>query len=166
MPAVTICSDFAAPQNKVCHCFHCFPINLLWSDETGCHDLSFLNIEFYANFSLSSFAFIKRLLSSSLCTKSVLSSVYLRLLIFLLAILIPDVSQYVYLFTIHGLLDCFYFLTIMNNIQVQIFIYRYMFSDLGYIPMSMFVGLCGKCNFTRNYSTVFQNSCTFLSPLQ
>ena len=26
MVAVTICSDFGAPQNKVCHCFHCFPI--------------------------------------------------------------------------------------------------------------------------------------------
>ena len=26
MAAVTICSDFGAPQNKVCHCFHCFPI--------------------------------------------------------------------------------------------------------------------------------------------
>ena len=24
--AVTICSDFGAPQNKVCHCFHCSPI--------------------------------------------------------------------------------------------------------------------------------------------
>ena len=23
---VTICSDFGAPNNKVCHCFHCFPI--------------------------------------------------------------------------------------------------------------------------------------------
>ena len=23
MAAVTICSDFRAPQNKVCHCFHC-----------------------------------------------------------------------------------------------------------------------------------------------
>ena len=28
MVAVTICSDFGAPQNKVCHCFHCFPIYL------------------------------------------------------------------------------------------------------------------------------------------
>ena len=28
MAAVTICSDFGAPQNKVCHCFHCFPIYL------------------------------------------------------------------------------------------------------------------------------------------
>ena len=26
MAAVTICSDFGAPQNKVWHCFHCFPI--------------------------------------------------------------------------------------------------------------------------------------------
>ena len=30
------------PQNKVCHCFHCFPIYLPWSDGTWCHDLSFL----------------------------------------------------------------------------------------------------------------------------
>ena len=26
-------------------CFHCFPIYLPWSDETRCHDLSFLNVE-------------------------------------------------------------------------------------------------------------------------
>ena len=28
MAAITICSDFEAPKNKVCHCFHCFPIYL------------------------------------------------------------------------------------------------------------------------------------------
>ena len=28
MAAVTICSDFGSPQNKVCYCFHCFPIYL------------------------------------------------------------------------------------------------------------------------------------------
>ena len=28
MASVTICSDFGAPKNKVCHCFHCFPIDL------------------------------------------------------------------------------------------------------------------------------------------
>ena len=28
MAALTICSDFGAPQNKVSHCFHCFPIYL------------------------------------------------------------------------------------------------------------------------------------------
>ena len=39
-------SDFGARENKVCHCFHCFPIYLPRSDEIGCHDLSFLNVEF------------------------------------------------------------------------------------------------------------------------
>ena len=34
------------PKNKVCHCFHCFPIYFPWSDGTRCHDLSFLNAEF------------------------------------------------------------------------------------------------------------------------
>ena len=42
--AVTICSDFGALKIKVCHCFHCFPICLPWSDGTRCHDLSFLNV--------------------------------------------------------------------------------------------------------------------------
>ena len=76
-------------EPKVYHCFHCFPIYLSWSDGTRCHDLSFLNVEFWANFSLSSFIFIKRLFSSSLSAIRVVSSAYLRLLIFLLAILIP-----------------------------------------------------------------------------
>ena len=80
MAAITICSDFGAPQNKISHCFHCFPIYLLWSDRTRCHDLTF---------SLSSFTFIKRLFSSLLSAIRVESSAYLRLLIFLLAILIP-----------------------------------------------------------------------------
>ena len=35
MAAVTICSDFGALKNKVCHCFHCFPIYLPWSDGTS-----------------------------------------------------------------------------------------------------------------------------------
>ena len=68
MAAVPICSDFGGPQNKVCHCFHYFPIYLPLSDGTRCYDLSFLNVEFQANFSLSSLIFIKRLFcSSSLC---------------------------------------------------------------------------------------------------
>ena len=45
MAAITICSDFGAPQNKVWHCFHCFPIYFPLSDGTRCHDLSFLNAE-------------------------------------------------------------------------------------------------------------------------
>ena len=77
MAAITICSDFGAQRNKVSHCFHCFPIYLLWSDGTGFHDLSF------------PFTFIKRLFSSSsLSAVRAVSSAYLRLLIFLPAILI------------------------------------------------------------------------------
>ena len=34
------------PRKIVSHCFHCIPIYLSWSDGTGCHDLSFLNVEF------------------------------------------------------------------------------------------------------------------------
>ena len=55
MTAVTICNDFEAQGNKVCHYFHCFPIYLPWSNGARCHDLSFLNVEFYfANKGLSS----------------------------------------------------------------------------------------------------------------
>ena len=32
MAVVIICSDFGAQEYKVCHCFHCFPIYLSWSD--------------------------------------------------------------------------------------------------------------------------------------
>ena len=93
MAAVAICSDFGAPKNKVWHCFHCFPICLPWSAGTGCHDLSFWMLSFKPTFSLSSFTFIKRLCSSSLSAIRVVSSAYLRLLIFLLAILIPDCAS-------------------------------------------------------------------------
>ena len=90
MAAVTICTDFGAQENKVCHCFLCFPIYLPWNDGTGYHDLSFMNVECQASFSISSFPFIKRLFcSSSLSALRVVSSAYLRLLIFLPAILTP-----------------------------------------------------------------------------
>ena len=46
MAEVTICIDFGAPQNKVSHCFHCFPNYLPRNDGTGCYDLRFLNVEF------------------------------------------------------------------------------------------------------------------------
>ena len=49
---------FGAPQNKVCHCFPCFPIYFPWSDGTRCHDFSFLNVAlsepFHSPLSLSS----------------------------------------------------------------------------------------------------------------
>ena len=38
-------NDFGAPENKVWHCFHCFPIYFPWSDGTRYHDLHFLNVE-------------------------------------------------------------------------------------------------------------------------
>ena len=87
MAAGTICSDFGASKNKVCHYFHCFPIYLPWSDGSRCHDLL---LSFKPTFSLSTFTFIKRLLSSSsLSAIRVVSSAYLRLLIFLPAVLTP-----------------------------------------------------------------------------
>ena len=94
MATVTICSGIGAQENKICHCFHCFPIYLPWSDGTGCHDLSFLNAEFLARFSLSSFTF-KRLFSSSLLSAiRVVSSAYLRSLVFLPEILIPACASF------------------------------------------------------------------------
>ena len=82
------------PQNKVCHCFHCFPIYLPWTDGTGCDDLSFLNVKFRPTFSLSSFTFIKKLFSSSsLWAIKAVSSACLKLLIFLPVILIPACSS-------------------------------------------------------------------------
>ena len=91
MAVVTICSDSSAQEYKISHCLHCFPIYLPWSDGTGCHDLHFWMLSFKPAFSLSSFFyFIKRLFSSSLLSAiRVVSSTYLRLLIFLPEILIP-----------------------------------------------------------------------------
>ena len=81
---------FWSPPNKVCHCFHCFPIYLPWNDGIRCHDLHFLKVWALSqlfHFPLSpssrgSFSY------SSLSAIRVVSSAYLRLLIFLLAILI------------------------------------------------------------------------------
>ena len=73
----------------VCHCFHCFP--------SICHVVMgpdamifvFWTLSFKPTFSLSSFTFIKRLFSYSLLSAiRVVSSAYLRLLIFFPAILI------------------------------------------------------------------------------
>ena len=87
MAAVTICSDFGAP--KVWHCFHCFPIYFPWSEGNRCMIFIFWMLSFKPTFSLSSFTLLKRLFSSSsLSAIRVVSSAYLRLLIFLLAILL------------------------------------------------------------------------------
>ena len=89
MAVATVCSDFGAPQNKVCHCFHCFPIYLPWMMGSDAMIFIFWMLSFKPTFSLFSFTFIKRLFSSLLCAIGVVSSAYLRLLIFLPEILIP-----------------------------------------------------------------------------
>ena len=91
MTAITVHSDFGSQENEIFHCFHIFPQSI-------CHEvmgrdamiLVFWMLSFKAAFSLSSFTFIRRLFSfSSLSAIRVVSSAYLRLLIFLPAILIP-----------------------------------------------------------------------------
>ena len=90
MAAVTICSDFGAPKSKVWHCFHCFPIYFPWSMGPDAMIFIFWMLSFKPTFSLSTFACIKRLFSSPPPSAiRVVSSAYLRLLIFLQAILIP-----------------------------------------------------------------------------
>ena len=90
MAAVTICSDFGAPKIKSDTVSTVYP--------SICHGLMGLDAmilvfwmwSFKPTFPLSSFTFIKRLCSSSsLSAIRVVSFAYLRLLIFLLAILIP-----------------------------------------------------------------------------
>ena len=90
MAAVTICSGFGAPKNKVCHCSTVSPS--ISHKVMGPDDTIFVlwMLSFKQSYSLSSFAFMKRLFSSSsLSAIRVMSSAYLRLLIFLPAILIP-----------------------------------------------------------------------------
>ena len=90
MATVIICSDFGAPGNKVSHCFHYFSIYLPGSDGTKCHDIDFLNVKFKPNVSLSYFTFIKRLFSSSSNSAvRMVSSAYLKLMMFLPVIFIP-----------------------------------------------------------------------------
>ena len=85
MAAITICSDFGAPQNKVWHCFYCFPIYFPELMGPDAMIFVFWMLSFKPTFSLSSFTFIKRLFSSSsLSAIRVVLSAYLRLLIFLL----------------------------------------------------------------------------------
>ena len=90
MATVTISNDFGTQENKTFHCFYFFSIYLPWSYVTVRQDLSFLMLNFKPVCSLYSFILIKRLFNSSwLSTIRMISSAYLRLLIFLLEILIP-----------------------------------------------------------------------------
>ena len=89
MAAVTICSYFEAQKNS---------LTVYIVSSSICHEVMILDAmilvfsmcSFMPAFSLSSFTFIKRLFSSSsLYAIRVVPSAYLRLLIFLLAILTP-----------------------------------------------------------------------------
>ena len=64
--SLTICSDFKAQEEEICHQFCLFPLLFAMSDGTGCRDLSFLILRFKPALSLSSFTFTKRLFRSSL----------------------------------------------------------------------------------------------------
>ena len=93
MSALTICIDFGAQENKVYHFFLLFAMSPSFCHKVMGPDamiIVFWILSFKPDFSLYSFTFIKRLFSSSLLSAiKVVSSAYLRLLIFFLAILIP-----------------------------------------------------------------------------
>ena len=96
MATVTVCNDFGGPpSNKISHCFYFTP--------SICHEVMGLDaiilvvwmLSFKPAFSLFPFTFIKRLFSSSsLSAVRVVSYAYLRLLIFLPAILIPSCASF------------------------------------------------------------------------
>ena len=64
MAAVTICSDFEAQENKM-SLFPHFPHLFAMNDGTGCHDLSFLNVELSARTFTLLFHLHQEALSSS-----------------------------------------------------------------------------------------------------
>ena len=91
-PSAVILEPPPPQENKVCYFFHFFLFHLPWSDGTRCYDLSFIYVEFQGRFFTLLSTLIKGLFSSpSFSAIRIISSVHLRLLIFLPAILIPAV---------------------------------------------------------------------------
>ena len=87
MAAITTCSDFGAQENSLLQNSHLFA----WVMGPDAMIFIFWMLSFNPAFSLSSFTFIKRFFSSSLLSViKVVSSAYMRLMIFLLAILTPE----------------------------------------------------------------------------
>ena len=95
MAAVTICSDFGSPSQIKCATVSIVSPSIYHEVmETDAMILVFSMLSFKPAFSLSSFCFIKSLFSSSLLYAiGVMPSAYLRLLIFLLAILTPPCAS-------------------------------------------------------------------------
>ena len=86
---------FWSPPKWNLSLFPLFPHHLPWVTGLDVMILVFWMFSFKPTFSLSSFTFIKRLFSSSsLSAIRLVSSVYLRLLIFLLEILIPACASF------------------------------------------------------------------------
>lgn len=94
MAAVTVQSNFGAQENKICHGFHFSPSIYLEVMGLETMILVFWMLSFKSSFPLSSSTFIKSLFSySSLSSTRVVSSAYLRLLMFLQPILLPDCNS-------------------------------------------------------------------------
>ena len=90
MAAVTICKDCRAQEEEICHYFHLFPFYLPWSNEADAMILVFLIFSFKLALSLFLFTLMERFFSSfSLSAIILVSSAYLRLLMFLPPMLIP-----------------------------------------------------------------------------
>ena len=81
------------PKKIVCHCFHCFPSIFHEVMGPGAMILVFWMLSFKPTFTLSSFTFIRSLCSSLLSAIRVVPPTYLRLLMFLPAILIPTCAS-------------------------------------------------------------------------
>ena len=90
MAAVTICSYFRTQEEEIYQYSHHFSFYLPWSNGAWCHGLVFLIFNFKLTLLFSSFTFIKRhFSSSSFSAIRMVSSVYLRFVMFLPPILIP-----------------------------------------------------------------------------
>ena len=84
-----VSSDFVAQENKICHCFTFYPFVCREVMRLDAIILVFRMLCFKPTFSLSSFTFIKRIFSSSLFPAiRVVSSAYLNLFMFRLAVLV------------------------------------------------------------------------------
>ena len=113
---IPVPSDFGAQEKKMYHCFHFSPFTMKcwdqmpWSSFSECWVLSQL---FH-----SSLSFLSRDSSSSLLSATrVVSSAYLRLLIFLPAILIPACASFPPTILHDGLFSAYKLNTQGNNIQ-------------------------------------------------
>ena len=83
-------AEILEPRKIVCHCFYCFPSICYEVMGLDAMIIVFWTLSFKPAFSLFFFTFIKRLLSYPLLSAiRVVSFTYLRLLLFLSAILIP-----------------------------------------------------------------------------